>query len=141
MGEFDAISEKYCRAGISIDNIEYARTAVQFGTEPNQIIENLKVGYKSMSEEQATALLQDLFIANKIEMKRKRRGILALGLFYSLVGFACLYYIFHVLIFGGVLHRSFFVILVAIGGISGGLLSFSRLIKNNADAGMRHLAH
>jgi hypothetical protein len=133
MREFDAISEKYCQAGVSLDNVEYAITAVKFGSNPDQIIENLKVGYKSLNDEQANALLRDLFIANKIEIKRKKRLVFALGLFYFLVGLVCVYYLLHILIFGGVLHRPLFVILVAIAGVSAGLFYFLKSFKTNSE--------
>jgi hypothetical protein len=131
MREFDAVLEKYSQAGISLDNIEYAATAVRFGSSADQIIENLKVGYKSLNDEQAHALLQDLFIANRIAIKKGRRIAFALGLFYFLTGFISVYYLAHVLVFGGVLHRPFFVVLAAVAGISASIYSFSRFLKAN----------
>jgi hypothetical protein len=133
MREFDAISEKYCQAGVSLDNVEYAITAVKFGSNPDQIIENLKVGYKSLNDEQANALLRDLFIVNNIEIKRKKRLVFALGLVYLLAGLICMYYLFHVLMFGGVLHRPLFVILVAIAGVGAGSFYFLKSFKTHKE--------
>jgi hypothetical protein len=131
MEQFDAIAEKYHRAGISQDNLEYAVTAVKFGSNPTQILENLKVGYKNknLNDDLANALLKDLFVANNHELKKKKRGILLFGTSYLLVGFVCLYYIFHTLLFGGVLHSPFFVILVAICSFSAGIVCFLKWIR------------
>lgn len=133
MRGFEAISEKYYQAGVSLDDIEYAVTAVKFGSNPDNIIENLKVGYKGLNDELANALLQDLLIANTIETKRRKRTIFALGMLYAMVGCTCSYYLLHVLFVGGVLHRPVFVALAAIGGLTIGFFHFSRLLKVNAE--------
>lgn len=134
MGEFEDISEKYYQAGVSTNNIEYAVTSVRFGSNPRHILENLKVGYDGLNDELANAFLHELFIANAHETKRKKRIFFAWGMFYSIVGFVCCYYMFHVLIFGGILHRPAFVFFGGFAGIIIGFFHFSKFLKANESA-------
>jgi hypothetical protein len=131
MEQFDVIAEKYYRAGISQDNLEYAVTAVKFGSNQAQILENLKVGYKNknLNDDLANALLKDLFVANSFELKKKKRFVFAAGLVSSFVGFGCVYSIFRMLLTGDVLHWLLLIILVAICSLVAGFFCFSKWLK------------
>lgn len=129
MGKFDQIIDKYTRAGIGADNIEYAISAVKDGTRRENILENLMTDYRGMQYDHANALLEDLYVANGGEFKKENRGGYLFGIAFLVVGCSCAFYILYVLYFGGVLIRPILVSIVGIAGIAGGIKYLMKALK------------
>jgi hypothetical protein len=131
MKKNSSIAQKYESMGISADNIEYAITAVKNGSKREHIIENLTADYRGLSNQQATALLEELFRANGGEFKKENRNGYLYGSAALLVGLSCSFYIFYVLMYGGVIVKPILVGIGAVGGLVSGIIYFVMAISGN----------
>ena len=129
MGKFDAIMEKYIAKGFSADNIDFAISAVKDGTKREHILESLTADYRGMSNEQSTALLEDLFIVNGGEFKKENSGGYLYATMFLLVGFVCAFFIISSLYYGEALTKAGLFGAGAIGGISGGFYYLAKSVK------------
>jgi hypothetical protein len=128
MRKFDLIIEKYRNKGVSADNIEYAIDSVKYGTKREHILDGLTADYRGMNADDATSLVEELFVANGGEFKKENRTGYLYGTFILLLGLLCAYYIFHVFTYGGVLVRPILIFLAAILGILGGLILITKAL-------------
>jgi hypothetical protein len=121
---FDPIIEKYVHIGISIDNIEYAIESVKEGAKRQHILDNLTGDHRGMNIFNSMDMLDELFEANGGEFKKENRGGYLFAALFFLIGFSCMFYIFYVLAYGGVIVRPLLVGAGALIGIFGGAMYF-----------------
>ncbi|MBO9682900.1 MAG: hypothetical protein J7502_09580 [Flavisolibacter sp.] len=129
MGKFDLIIEKYRNKGVSVENIEYAIDSVKYGSKREHILEGLTADYRKMNIEDATDLLEDLFVANGGEFKKENRTGYLFGTVLLLAGLPCAFYIFYVLVYGGVLIKPILVFSIACFGTFGGMVLMIKAIR------------
>ncbi|HEX2630251.1 MAG TPA: hypothetical protein VHM26_14590 [Chitinophagaceae bacterium] len=122
MAKFDHIINKYRQAGVREDNIEYAILAAKDGGKREHIIENLTADYRGMTEQEATAMLEEIFKANGGEFKKENRGGYWYGAFMLIIGIACSWYLYHYYTYGGSLVEPVYIWLGAVLGVGIGLL-------------------
>ncbi|TDW49736.1 hypothetical protein EV144_102157 [Flavobacterium sp. 270] len=96
MKKFNNVIERYTEYGISEVNIEYAIQEVLDGTKREYIVQSLTADYRGMTFGQATALLNDLYLAGGGEFKRQNRKGYFWAFFFLLVSFICSYFTYHV---------------------------------------------
>jgi len=122
MENFETIKARYIGQGVREDNILYAIDAVKDGGKRDHIIENLTADYRGMSTDQASRMLQELFVANGGEFKKENRGGYLYGIAFLFVGLACSFYLYYVYTHGGVLIKPVLVWVTAILCTLAGLL-------------------
>ena len=129
MGKFDTIIKKYATLGVSNSNLEFATEAVEEGTQREHILETLTADYRGMNNEQATALLEELFIANGGEFKKENRGGYLYGMLFLILGGICSFFICESLIHNEILPKPILFWSGAIVGIGGAFFYFSKALR------------
>lgn len=121
MKKFNAVIEKYTRNGVRLDNIEYAISAIKDGVRREYILDTLTADYRGMDIQQATLLLEDLYTATGGEFKKESQSGYLYGIFFLLIGLGSAFYIFYVMMYGGILVRPIVMGILAVGGTIGGI--------------------
>lgn len=129
MGKFDSIIIKYNHIGVRTDNIEFAIDAVKNGTKREHILENLTAGYRGMQDQQATALLEDLFAANGGEFRIENRGGYLFGTLFLLLGLICTFFIVYAISSGETLQKPLIFAIGAIIGLGGAVIYFTKALR------------
>jgi len=95
MDKFKNVTDRYVEYGISEFNIEYAIQEVLDGTKREYIEESLTQEYRGMTSAQATALLNDLYLADGGEFKRQNRKGYFWAFAFMLAGAICSFLTYH----------------------------------------------
>ena len=129
MKKFEKIVSRYHKMGVSIGNIEFAIDSVKDGSKKEHILENLTANYRGMPNEQATALLEELFAANGGEFKKENQGGYLYGTMFLMVGITCSFFIVSAFYYREMLIKPALFVIGAIGGLSGGFYYLTKAIK------------
>lgn len=89
MKKYKETVNKYSELGVSLENIEYAIDAINYGTKRALIIEGLTADYRGMRPDVANAMLNDLYNANGGEFKKENRRGYLYAAFFLLTGLCC----------------------------------------------------
>jgi hypothetical protein len=129
MKKFEAIIYKYSKAGISINNIDFAIDSVKDGSKREHILESLTADYRGLDNDEATALLEELFAANGGEFKKENQGGYLYGTMFLLVGITCSLFIASAFYYREMLMKPALFVIGAFGGLSGGIYYLTKAIK------------
>jgi hypothetical protein len=129
MKKYTPIIEKYANKGVRIDNIEYAIDSVKDGAKREHILESLTADYRGMHVNDATNLLEELFVVNGGEFKKENKGGYLYGTFFLMLGLLFAFYIFYVFTYGGVLVRPILVFAGAIILTSSGIILLIKAMR------------
>jgi hypothetical protein len=129
MKQFEEIISRYNKMGVDAGNIEFAIDSVKDGAKKEHILENLTANYRGMSSDQATALLDELFVANGGEFKKENQGGYLYGTMFLMAGITCSLFIASAFYYHEMLMKPALFVIGAIGGLSGGVYYFSKAIK------------
>jgi hypothetical protein len=116
MKNFEAIITKYSEQGISLDNIEYAISAVKDGSKREHTLESLTADYRGMDKLVADRMLVEMYAVNGGEFKKENRNGYWFATLLLMIGGGLAYYIWSVFQYGGILVRP--ILTFAAAGIS-----------------------
>lgn len=122
MKKFEAVIAKYHAKGVSLENIEYAISAVKDGSKRAHTIESLTADYRGVEYNLANNMLEDMYKVNGGEFKKENRNGYLFGTFLLMLGSGLAYYIWSVNHYGGIWVSPILTTAGAIVFLGGGLL-------------------
>lgn len=126
MKKFAAVKSKHLDLGAREENIDYAIDAVEEGTKREHVIESLCADYRGMNATEATALLDDLYLANGGEFKKENRGGYLFGALLLMLGLAASGFLIMMFTSGSEIRIKF--LMLAVAGAGFGLVKGSTLL-------------
>ncbi len=129
MKQKDLIIEKYTAKGVSLENIEYAISAVKDGNKREHTLESLTADYRGMDYSLANSMLEEMYLLNGGEFKKENRNGYLFGSFSLIIGSTLALYIFYVIYYGGILISPIVTTICAFTFILSGLLLIIKAVQ------------